>query len=253
MAVNKKRREEAQKRMQAKMKQQFDNSAQGRQYKELTGMASTLGVDASSLGQMGMYYGIGGKKQKQRVSQQNNSILEKLRSQVNAASLAKSSQRPSITFGDAAPAALQAANQQANVAQPKPASPPMSAQPQQPQGLSLQQFQQAASPQPKPMAPVPQQPQQQAPIQQQQPSAQGFQPNQPQGAQQNNTTQRFQQLRNQFTQQPPMQAQPPKPATPPVQQQAPSPAQPPQPASQQTQQPAQQNPTEEEKKRLGQV
>lgn len=221
--------------------QQFASSAESKQYNELKGMASQFGIDPSKLGNFQM-----GNKQ-------NNAILEQLRSQVNAASLAKAPQRPTMTFGDAAPAALQVAN-------PPAKTPPMGAQgapsfqsadgrmatkdgnpAAAAQGLSLQQFQQQANPaQPRPatpMAPQPQQPQQQ------QPSAQGFQPNQPQGAQQNNTSQRFQQLRNQFAQPAPQ-----------PQQQQPQQAQQ-QPASQQTQQPAQQqpNPTEEEKKRLGQM
>lgn len=230
MRINIGRRGNAKRRAQERMRQaqqKFENSAEMKQYNELKGMASQFGVDPSKLGNFQM-----GNKQ-------NNYILDQLRSQVNAASLAKAPQRPTMTFGDAAPAALrqpQSPMGATNPAQPTPATPP--AQPQQPQGLSLQQFQQQANPaQPRPATPMAPQPQQQ------QPSAQGFQPNQPQGAQQNNTNQRFQQLRNQFAQPAPQ-----------PQQQQPQQAQQ-QPASQQTQQPAQQqpNPTEEEKKRLGQM
>ena len=212
-----------------KAKKKFQNSAQMKQYNELKGMAAQFGVDPSKLGNF--QYG----------NKNNNSILEQLRSQVNAASLAKAPQRPTVTYGDAAPAALrqpQSPAAAANTAQPTPAAP--LAQPQQPPKLSLQQVQQQAAPaQPTPPAPMAPQPQQ--------PSAQGFQPTQPQGAQQNNPTQRFQALRNQFVNQPqqPQQAQPqqPKPAQPAQQQPA-----------QQTQQPAQQqNPTDAEKKRLGQM
>jgi len=232
-------------RQKDKEEKAFQNSAENRQFNELRGMAVQLGVNPAQIGNF------------QRGNKQNNAILEQLRSQVNTASLAKAPQRPTVTFGDAAPMAsrqpqypmsaqgapsFQSADGRMATKDGNPAAAA--------QGLSLQQFQQQANPaQPRPAMPT-------APQPQQQPSAQGFQPIQPQGAQQNNTSQRFQQLRNQFTQQAPQQPQqqapqqqPPKPAQP-AQQQAQQ-----QPASQQTQQPAQQqpNPTEEEKKRLGQM